>query len=114
MKQDCGLAHAGLGDEAQESTISFDPVIQRGERFPMGSAEIQESRVRGYAERLFPQSEIFLIHASLLRFQRIAALTAHPPKKHGPPPQPATLVISAQARADELEAKSSSGRSIRR
>jgi hypothetical protein len=35
----------------------------------MGCAEIQESRVRSYTERLFPQPEILLIHAALLLFQ---------------------------------------------
>ena len=62
---------------AQKSTIRFDAVVQGGQRFAMGCAEIQESRVRSYTERLFPQPEILLIHAALLLFQTATSNDAH-------------------------------------
>src|SRR5580693_1455170 len=75
MKEDRRLAHSGLGDKAQESTIRLDAIVQRRQCFAMGRTEIQESRVRGHTDRLFPQSEILLIHAVILAFQLCARMT---------------------------------------
>src|SRR5208283_3318640 len=113
MKEDGSLAHAGLGDEAKESTVRLDAVIQGGQRLSMGCAEIQESRVRGYSERLLPQSEILLIHAALLPFQRCAPMPRRSRNKLAI--QLGTLAMGSQAGdAAEPGTKKSSKGSIRR
>src|ERR1700730_4758128 len=62
MEQHGGLAHAGLRDQADESAIGFDAVVQGSERFLMSLAEIKKARVRGNAEGLLAQSKKIQIH----------------------------------------------------
>src|ERR1700682_2675232 len=63
VEQHGGLAHAGLSNQTDESTIGFYAVVQGSERFLMGLAEKKKARVRSHAKRLLAQSKKFQVHA---------------------------------------------------
>ena len=60
------LAHAGLGDQRQESAVGFRAVHQRSERLAVLLAHVQEARVGRHAERLLDEAEVFEEHYDAL------------------------------------------------
>src|SRR5690349_23427806 len=64
LEQEGGLAHAGLPNQGDKSTVCFDSVKQGGHRLAMRGAEKKVARVRRYPERLFLQLIEFEKHSS--------------------------------------------------
>ena len=99
VKDQCGFAHARLRNQGQEPTAGFDAARQGIERLALGSAGVDEARVRCHAERL-------LFHSVELQKHRAApfdSLTPRPPsERHGLRVQFTYTLARAHSNREEL------------